>query len=121
MDSDADPVNGRTMPISLTLGMNDQSWDAGVFIPVAAIGDLVWHDLNTNGIQDGGEPGVSGITVHLLDNSGDLLTALTTDINGNFNFSGLIPDDYELEFVNLPAGYLLVLAIKVGMQRWIAM
>ncbi|MEL7377822.1 MAG: SdrD B-like domain-containing protein, partial [Bacteroidota bacterium] len=27
------------------------------------IGDLVWHDVNNNGIRDGGEPGIPGVTI----------------------------------------------------------
>jgi hypothetical protein len=30
------------------------------------IGDFVWHDLNANGIQDEGEPGVPDVVVNLL-------------------------------------------------------
>src|SRR4029079_8169990 len=31
--------------------------------PPAAIGDFVWHDLNANGIQDSGEPGIDAVGV----------------------------------------------------------
>jgi serine-aspartate repeat-containing protein C/D/E len=31
------------------------------------IGDRVWSDLNGNGIQDPGEPGIAGVTVSLVD------------------------------------------------------
>jgi uncharacterized repeat protein (TIGR01451 family) len=34
--------------------------------PTGAIGDFVWLDLNKNGIQNAGEPGVSGVKVALL-------------------------------------------------------
>lgn len=36
----------------------------------AAYGDRVWLDLNQNGIQDPGEPGLNGIKVHLYEDSG---------------------------------------------------
>ncbi|MBK7608862.1 MAG: hypothetical protein IPI18_17550 [Saprospiraceae bacterium] len=38
--------------------------DLGLYAP-AAIGNFVWHDLNANGIQDPGEPGISGVSVSL--------------------------------------------------------
>ena len=54
----------------ITIAENDdqQIWDAGL-VPLASIGDFVWVDQNNNGIQDGGanEPGLDGVTVHLLD------------------------------------------------------
>ena len=36
----------------------------------AASGDRVWEDLNHNGHQDDGEPGLPGVTVVLLDSTG---------------------------------------------------
>ena len=38
--------------------------DFGYYKPVT-IGDFVWNDTNGNGIQDAGEPGISGVTVTL--------------------------------------------------------
>ena len=49
---------------NLVSGENDTSWDAGI-VP-AAIGDRVWLDQDNNGLQNGTEPGVPGITVELL-------------------------------------------------------
>jgi hypothetical protein len=37
------------------------------------IGDFVWNDLNSNGIQDTGEPGLNGVTVNLYDYQDNLL------------------------------------------------
>jgi len=30
------------------------------------LGNLVWHDLNNNGLQESGEPGINGVTVTLV-------------------------------------------------------
>ena len=38
--------------------------DAGLYRP-ASLGDYVWEDLNGNGQQDNGEPGIDGVTVRL--------------------------------------------------------
>lgn len=70
----------------------------------ASLGDKVWEDTNTNGIQDSGEPGVSGVTVKLYNCNDDLIATTTTDSNGNYLFSDLVPGDYYVLFV-LPAGY----------------
>ena len=46
----------------------------------AYIGDFVWNDLNGNGIQDAGEPGINGQTVTILFPDG-VTTATTTTLN----------------------------------------
>ncbi len=50
------------------------------------IGNLVWNDINMDGVQDPDEPGISGITVELFDGSSVVATAVT-DGNGNYIFS----------------------------------
>src|SRR5207249_438602 len=39
---------------------------------LGALGDFVWYDINGNGIQDSGEPGVPGVTVQLRNCAGSL-------------------------------------------------
>ncbi len=69
---------------------------------LGSIGDFVWNDANTNGVQDAGELGIAGVIVNLLDGSGVLLTSTTTDADGHYRFGGLVAADYIVEFV-LPA------------------
>jgi LPXTG-site transpeptidase (sortase) family protein len=70
----------------------------------AAIGDFVWNDVNANGIQDAGEAGIPNVTVHLLDSGGAVIGTTTTDANGLYHFTNLVPGTYSVEFVP-PAGY----------------
>ncbi len=65
----------------------------------AAIGDRVWFDTDQDGVQDDGEPGVEGVTVELLDDSGTVVATTTTDADGLYLFSGLTPGDYQVRFV----------------------
>ncbi|MFQ5401212.1 MAG: SdrD B-like domain-containing protein, partial [Anaerolineae bacterium] len=74
------------------------------FSSTAAIGDYVWEDANTNGIQDGGETGIAGVNVNLYDGTGGLVGSASTDTNGYYGFDRLTPGDYFVEFV-LPTGY----------------
>lgn len=68
-----------------------------------SIGDFVWRDMNGDGIQDPGEPGLANVTVNLLDSTGTtVLDTVLTDSNGAYLFSSLDPGDYIVEFV-LPA------------------
>ncbi|MCB8925924.1 MAG: carboxypeptidase regulatory-like domain-containing protein [Ardenticatenaceae bacterium] len=108
VDSDADPTTGLTIPTVLTPGENDVSWDAGLIEPpdlvLASIGNYVWEDLDGDGIQDAGEPGVENVTVNLYDSTNALIDTVTTDANGLYYFWELTPGDYHVEFI-LPAGY----------------
>lgn len=74
----------------------------------ASVGDLVWYDLNNDGLYQTGEPGLNGVAVRLALANGTVLTT-TTDANGNYLFAGLRAGVYTVT-VNtstLPAGYAL--------------
>ena len=98
IDSDANQTTGATIITTLDAGENDITWDAGYYSPKAALGDRVWKDLNRNGIQDGGEPGITGITVTLLDDSGTPIGTDVTDGEGYYWFPDLDPGTYSVQF-----------------------
>jgi uncharacterized repeat protein (TIGR01451 family) len=73
-----------------------------------SLGDLVFNDLNNNGVFDSGtESGISGVGVNLLQDtngSGDftpgvdvLVNSALTNGSGNYIFTGLFPGDYLLQ------------------------
>ncbi|MCB1212579.1 MAG: carboxypeptidase regulatory-like domain-containing protein, partial [Verrucomicrobiales bacterium] len=97
-DSDADPVTGLTVVINLVAGENDLDWDAGYISPLASLGDYVWKDLNRNGAQDAGEPGIAGVTVTLLDNTGAPIGTTETNGTGYYLFADLEPGTYAVRF-----------------------
>ncbi len=103
VDSDADPATGAMVVTTLEAGENDLTWDAGIYRP-ASIGNFVWEDLNRNGVQDSGEPGIAGVTVNLKDGTGAIVDTMTTDNNGYYMFENLVPGDYSVEVIK-PAGY----------------
>ncbi|MEM7534144.1 MAG: SdrD B-like domain-containing protein, partial [Chloroflexota bacterium] len=108
IDSDVNPTSGRTDLITVAPGEVSENNDAGLYdflqSKPATLGDKVWEDLDGDGVQDAGEPGVPNVTVQLLTPSGTVLEATTTDDDGMYLFDGLIPDDYKVRFV-LPDGY----------------
>ena len=82
------------------------------YLAPATIGDKVWNDLNANGVQDNGEPGIAGVTVTLLDAAGSpvthnargkAITPVRTDKDGAYAFSDLLPGTYTVAFTP-PAG-----------------
>ena len=88
----------------------DMTIDFG-FFGGASIGDFVWFDINGNGTQDPGEPGLQGVTINLLDSAGNLVATTTSGNNGEYSFAGIAPGDYIVEFVT-PATYTEV--VQVG-------
>ena len=56
------------------------------FAPIQ-IGDRVWFDIDGDGIQDPGEPGIEGVTVRLYDAEGTFVAETMTDAAGRYLFS----------------------------------
>ena len=93
------------------------------FVKPASVGNFVWFDANKDGIQDADEFGVAGVTVTLTDGAGNPVIDLdgnpvkpvTTDANGKYEFTNLMPnvdrivanageENYKVTFTP-PAGY----------------
>jgi len=102
--ADTDPATGARW-VNPTI-------DAGVYETVA-VGNLVWNDLDGDGIQDPGEPGVAGVVVTLyqadgspaLDSAGQPATA-TTDANGYYLIDDLVPGTYVIG-ISVPSGWAI--------------
>ena len=110
-------------PIALTSAApNATKVDFG-FVKPASVGNFVWFDANKNGLQDADEAGVAGVTVTLTDGAGNPVIDLdgnpvkpvTTDANGKYEFTNLMPnvdrivanageENYKVVFT-VPAGY----------------
>ncbi len=91
-------VTLATGEINLT---QDFGYTGGSSIP-GTIGNLIWNDANANGVVDGGEMGIAGVTVDLywdsngngvLDASDKLVGTTTTNPAGGYNFYNLGVDD----------------------------
>ncbi|SIO38336.1 Cna protein B-type domain-containing protein [Singulisphaera sp. GP187] len=86
------------------LGQNDHTLDVGFFTPLT-LGDTVWNDANNDGKLDNNETGVPGATVTLLDANGNPVATTTTDANGKYLFTDLVPGTYSVQ-VTPPPGYV---------------
>jgi hypothetical protein len=68
------------------------------------LGDYVWHDLDGNGIQDSGEPGIDNVTVRLLDENMNQINQAVTGLGGFYSFNVTAGETYYVQFDLLP-GY----------------
>ncbi|MCI5190443.1 MAG: hypothetical protein D3905_11780, partial [Candidatus Electrothrix sp. AS4_5] len=90
--------------------VEDMRFDFGT----GTIGDRIWLDENSDGVQDVGEAGISGVTVYIDDDgtpgysAGD--TQAVTDSNGNYLFKGVPTGTYtvQVDASTLPAGLELI-------------
>ena len=81
---------------------------------VGSIGDRVWLDVDGDGVQDGFEDGLGGVTVALLDSAGTtILATTTTDSDGNYSFTGLAAGSYRVQVTDT-AGVLTGLNLTGG-------
>ncbi|NEO73737.1 GEVED domain-containing protein, partial [Moorena sp. SIO3H5] len=71
----------------------------------ASVGDKIWEDLDGDGIQDAGEPGIANALVNIYKSDNTFVDATFTDSNGNYSFSNLDPGDYIIEFTSPAVGY----------------
>lgn len=119
-DSDVAFTKGATATTAsydLAAGDENLSIDAGLF-KGATVGDYVWFDANKNGKQDAGEAPFAGVKVNLQEKQGANYTPVpgtsevTTDSNGQYTFTNVIPGkDYRVVFNLLAAN---VIATKKG-------
>ncbi|MGB3736726.1 MAG: SdrD B-like domain-containing protein, partial [Ilumatobacter sp.] len=97
------PTTSSSVPVTLTSNEIRNNVDVG-YATTASIGDTIFDDLDGDGIQDPGEPGLAAVTVELFDGVSTITT--TTDSNGRYVFGGLTPGDYavSVDATTLPAG-----------------
>ena len=108
LDSDVTGMTngpGSTETFSIASGQIRTDIDAGGFLP-AQLGDFVWNDLDEDGIQDAGEPGIGNIDIQLKRSNGALIASTTTNDDGFYCFEGLKQGLYFAEF-EVPDGYVV--------------
>jgi uncharacterized repeat protein (TIGR01451 family) len=83
--------------ITVNPGANDAGLDG--YVRPALIGGAVYDDLNGDGAQDSGEPGIPGVVVTLSNG-----VTTTTDASGLYTFT-VVPGTYTVT-ESTPAGYI---------------
>ena len=95
---------GTTAPVTLTSGQSATNQNGGLSGPGTLSGH-VFLDTNGDGVQETGETNLAGLTVQLLDASGNPIAGktATTDAAGHYQFTGLLPAQYEVK-ITPPSG-----------------
>ncbi|MBL7795120.1 MAG: hypothetical protein JNJ90_01345, partial [Saprospiraceae bacterium] len=100
-------VRLSTAGVSSPVGVAFDGEVEDYYLEFAKIGDFVWEDLNIDGEQDNGEPGIEGATVSISGT--DILNnpytaSVQTSSNGMYMFNGLLPGTYTVTFAT-PTGF----------------
>ncbi len=104
LDSDAG-VGGNLGTISPASGEVHDGLDAGFVLDTGVIEGVRWTDADADGVREAGETPVAGETVTLTgtDMFGNpVSTTATTDVDGSYHFTGLLPGTYTVTFEVVP-------------------
>ena len=112
----SEPVDGTGVPNEFGPGAaldnnsvdanGDMTVDFGFYSPandqanLCSLGSMVWNDLDNDGLQDAGEPGIAGVVLDLYLNDTTLWATTTTAADGTFFFHDLPPGSWT---VRVPA------------------
>lgn len=120
LDSDVNPTGtnaGYTDAFNIASNVISTTiWDFGIIkyrtptptrtpTPIN-LGNFIWNDLNSNGVQDGGEPGLANVTVQLWDSTKTYhYDSDSTNSSGIYALVAPVPGSYRIK-VLLPPGSL---------------
>ncbi len=86
-----------------TAGQNNHTIDFGFYTQPYSLGNRVWFDdgrgggTANDGIQNGTEIGIDGVTVNLLNSLGNVIATTVTTAGGYYRFDNLAPGSYTVE------------------------
>ncbi|MFT6331735.1 MAG: putative repeat protein (TIGR01451 family) [Lentimonas sp.] len=69
----------------------------------STISGTVFLDENNNGVQNGADDRISGVTIQLLNSSDDFIDDKETDSDGNYSFADIEPGTYSILQPTQPA------------------
>jgi len=101
LDSDINP-SGVDLAFTDVLAVSaaSTSIDAGIVLAPINVGNFVWNDLDQDGVQDAGEPGIPGVVVQMWNAARNLLLdSATTSAGGTYTLQAPGAGDYRVRVV----------------------
>ncbi|MCP5019011.1 MAG: hypothetical protein GY938_27590, partial [Ketobacter sp.] len=98
LDSNPNPTAAFPVVSGDVILTKDFGYDTAA---LASISDVVWFDADRDGVLDGGESGIDGVTVALIGPTGGVMDVATTAGGGLFSFPGLPDGGYSLRITDL--------------------
>lgn len=98
LDSDINP-SGVDLAFTdvLAVSVASTSVDAGIVLTPINVGNFVWNDLDQDGVQDAGEPGIPGVVVQVWNAARDqLLASATSSASGIYTLQAPGAGDYRI-------------------------
>lgn len=92
-------ANSQSNPITFTRNDPDVADVNFGYVPDYSIAGNVYRDSNRSESKDATETVFQGVTVNLVDASGNVVATTTTDADGNYSFSKLPAGDYTVKVV----------------------
>lgn len=97
-------------PIKIISDSSEMQRDIIEVNKFASLGDFVWIDNNSNGVQDAGEPGLANVEVVLYDSLLKVIDSKYTDDSGYYHFNKIsVPvgssKTFIIGFNNIPPNY----------------
>lgn len=90
-----DTQSGKSESFRLLMAQHQLDCDV-LYIKPAKVGDIAWLDENANGLVDGSEPRLSGVSISLLQD-GQTVYQTITDASGYYLLNQVYPGEYVLE------------------------
>ncbi|MEV8252778.1 SdrD B-like domain-containing protein [Rhodoglobus sp. NPDC076762] len=117
LTSTVDPDGGADDQSELTLAGAEENLDQDFgYRGDAGVGDLLWLDVDNDGVQGTNEPGLPGIVMTvtspgfdgIFGNEDDIIVTTTTDENGNYLVEGLPAGEVKVSYdpTTLTEGYV---------------
>ncbi len=101
---DSDISTGGTVTITGFDPMMSVVVDGGFVQAMTSVSGFVFTDVNEDGIQQGTEPTINGVTVTLFDDNDVVIGTTTTTGDGAYIFTGIPSGNYYVTFDPTTAG-----------------
>ncbi len=109
-------VSGNSCPATVSGGPTSTVDPVPNSLNLYSIGNLVWDDINEDGLKDVGEPGLEGVEISFT--GAGISGSTFTNANGNYNLPALLSNNYTLTVVP-PASHPFVTLQGVGSNNMI--